>query len=97
MDENIKKIISKQRIEEIYNILHCEEKINYVMVKGEALSIAAYGATGKRKMGDIDILVKKEELPVLDKRLRENGFKQKNLTECHICLLLHILIKFLHI
>lgn len=49
----------------------------YAVVKGEALSIQAYGGLGYRNSHDIDFLTCKAALPQICKVLRENGFSQK--------------------
>lgn len=48
--------------------------INYSIIKGEALSIQAYGSTGNRNFTDIDILVARKNLNIIEQRLMNNGF-----------------------
>ena len=48
--------------------------IPYVLVKGEALSIQAYGKEGKRNYSDIDILINTKDIGEVEKILVEEGF-----------------------
>lgn len=77
MDERLKVIISKEQIKEIYEMLVDMKNINYVLIKGEALSLVAYGEVGKRHLGDIDILVPKDQIQVLDQNLIARGYRRK--------------------
>lgn len=74
---------SKQNV--LYNILKNRftanaqffkdiRSINYSLIKGEVLSLYAYGGFGKRLSSDIDILVSKESICILEEALTNNGF-----------------------
>src|SRR5690554_4388377 len=56
------------------------QDIQYVIIKGEPLSVLAYGRSGKRISSDIDILVTKSNLNKINKILNNNGFKQKKVS-----------------
>lgn len=48
----------------------------YAIIKGEVLSVLAYGTEGKRNSKDIDILISREHLDAAKKILRAKGFKE---------------------
>lgn len=50
------------------------ESIPYALVKGEALSLMAYGGIGKRLYSDIDILVDRKNVSYLENVCKELGF-----------------------
>lgn len=50
------------------------EAIPYALIKGQVLSVLAYGDTGYRDSKDIDILVSRSDLTYVDNVLRKNGF-----------------------
>lgn len=64
----------------MYRFSKCKEffcdirDIPYAMVKGEALSLAAYKALGKRRYVDIDILVPKGYIELIEECLSGRGF-----------------------
>ena len=47
---------------------------NSAVIKGEPLSLLAYGKYGKRCSNDIDILMSKDELQTVEKLLSSNGY-----------------------
>lgn len=51
-----------------------EERISLIVLKGAALLEDIYQDIGLRKMGDIDILIRKEQLPMIDKSLKQLGY-----------------------
>ena len=53
---------------------------DYVLIKGEALSIMAYGKEGQRNSADIDILVSREDVSKVEKLLLSEGYEQENNT-----------------
>lgn len=53
-------------------------KINYAVLKGEPLSIFAYGELGRRSSCDIDILVLRKDLRKIENILIQNGFETHN-------------------
>ena len=59
-----------------------ETKIKNVFLKGSVLKFL-YPKTYNRGMGDIDVLVEDENLDVVDKVLKENGFILEHLSEQH--------------
>jgi len=52
------------------------EKIDfhYAIIKGDVLSLQAYGKLGERSYGDIDILIPRDKIKIFEKILEENGF-----------------------
>ncbi len=54
---------------------------NYRILKGSALNLLN-GALGVRTMGDIDLLISIEELPLLTQLFEEYGFEKKYDTKC---------------
>lgn len=49
-------------------------EVQYAIIKGEPLSLQAYGGLGGRICSDIDILIHRSTLSVLEKKLRLFGF-----------------------
>lgn len=68
-----KKYISLKPLWELLN----DSGLPYANIKGEALSLQAFRQYGMRSYGDIDLLIKKSDLPVLNKNLLSLGFKNK--------------------
>lgn len=62
-----------RELNKILNVF-VEEKISVMALKGAALLEAIYGDIGLRPMGDIDLLIKKNELHRIDKNLKKLGF-----------------------
>ena len=52
----------------------------YVLIKGEALSMMAYGKEGQRNTTDIDILTSRGNVSKIEKLLRDEGYEQENNT-----------------
>ena len=52
--------------------------IDYVIIKGEPLSMLAYGYFGCRTSHDIDILIDRKNVSILDQILNKHGFYQLN-------------------
>ena len=52
--------------------------IKYAVVKGEVLSQQIYGKPNKRKSNDIDILVDKKNVKIVEDELKKLGFKQSS-------------------
>lgn len=65
---------NKIRYYECKNVFDCMKSMAYAVVKGEPLSLLAYGKIGQRSSSDIDILVSKENISILEDILRRNGF-----------------------
>ncbi len=54
-----------------------KENLKVIPLKGVFLAEKVYNNIALRTMGDIDILVKKEDLPKIDKPLRDLGYKMR--------------------
>lgn len=52
--------------------------IDYVIIKGEPLSMLAYGSFGCRTSHDIDILIDRKNVSTLNQILNRHGFYQLN-------------------
>lgn len=70
------KYISMIKYKYMIKVFQEMEKFNYVIIKGEVLSLQAYGEYGMRSSSDIDILVSKDDLIYVEKILFKNGFKK---------------------
>lgn len=68
------QIISAIRYREIIRLLNTSFPYEYALIKGEALSILAYGCEGKRHLGDVDLLVTKDTVSELIRVLEEHGY-----------------------
>lgn len=74
----VKDLVSKisnfnyQSAKELFEDMN---KTDYVILKGEPLSVYAYGDTGKRTGSDIDILVSKDNIKHCSDILTANGFQ----------------------
>lgn len=66
---------NKIRYYECHQLFKRMEDIPYAIVKGEALSLAAYSKTGERNSSDIDILISKKYISLLESLLVECGFE----------------------
>lgn len=69
--KNIPMLHSLEMIAAAFN----REKIEIIVFKGLALAQSVYKDVGMRPMGDIDLLVRKEDLAKADRTLRSHGFK----------------------
>jgi len=63
--------IHYKRISELISKI---QDLNYAIIKGEPLSVQAYGATGYRFSSDIDILISRKDLKCVETILQENDF-----------------------
>lgn len=72
-NEIILRIISMSRYWELKSVFRAID-FDYAVIKGEPLSIQAYGKPGQRTSGDVDILVARNDLPKLEKILSNNDF-----------------------
>lgn len=61
------QIAKRDMYEELQFVV--EDLSNYAIVKGDALSIQAYGKVGARTYGDIDILISKKHINNIEKML----------------------------
>jgi len=60
-----------------------ETNISYAVIKGEPLSVLAYGKPGQRQSGDTDILVPISYVPKIKAELSRLGFKVMNSNRQH--------------
>lgn len=67
-----KNAVFYQRLKPLFVSL---KSFNYAVIKGEALSIAAYGNVGFRDSGDIDILIEKKDISLITNILNQHGFR----------------------
>ena len=80
MQSVLDKAARKVKYQYLIKLLSEKAEFPYAVVKGEVLSVLAYGAAGLRHSGDIDVLVDKKDLKALEKILKEDGFESANLT-----------------
>ena len=66
-------ILLYQRLGRVLDFLR-EENIKVIVLKGAALAEEVYGNLALRPMYDVDLLVRKEDLPQVDKKLRLLGY-----------------------
>lgn len=76
---------------ELKDLFSKMSNIPYVLIKGEALSLQAYGKCGMRKYGDVDILTTRKYLKELEQILDSSGFScnhfnKDNRAERALCL-----------
>lgn len=64
----------KERFRELGKILK-EITFRYAVIKGEALSLQAFGREGRRISSDIDILISRKNVASLENTLKEYGFQ----------------------
>lgn len=75
MNNNIMMYKSRLTYKEIEPVLQDLSAIKYSIIKGEALSVAAYNATGMRTSSDVDILVSRKNLRIIEKNYRISALK----------------------
>ena len=75
MNYDIDYLIRLLSYKEFYEVVK-EFTFPYAIMKGEALSILAYGTEGMRNSKDIDILIAREHLDEAKKTLYAKGFKE---------------------
>lgn len=68
-----RKVLYKE-LQPLFDVL---SYIDYAVIKGEALSLQIYNKPNKRKSGDIDILIGKKNVKLLEAELRNIGFVQR--------------------
>lgn len=69
----------KQLLDDVYENL---SSLNYVFIKGDVLSLLAYGTVGVRSFSDIDILVPRKEISAVEEILTQKGYVAKtNISE----------------
>ena len=73
-DTLIQKIISQCIYSNCRGLFNKIGSIPYALIKGEALSLQAYGSVGMRNYNDIDLLVPREYITEMKSILAEAGF-----------------------
>lgn len=74
-DKLFRMIINRIQFEELYKVLSTLN-INYAIVKGDVLSWYAYNELGRRRYGDIDILISESHIQELISALEAQGFSK---------------------
>lgn len=64
----------------ILEMLNSRFAFPFIVFKGEVLSYQTYGKVGMRHSGDIDLLINKADLPLLEIVLQNSGFLTKELS-----------------
>jgi len=77
---NTNRVISSLIYNEIENVFEKFNEYPYVHVKGEVLSLYAYGDFGKRHVGDIDLLIPRPYLKYVENILSKCGFSCTNMS-----------------
>ena len=73
---NVRKRLLKARSSVFYSNFPVSIECLYAVIKGEALSLLAYGKCGQRVSQDIDILVPKHSLEVIENEFFTKGFEK---------------------
>ena len=79
-NHEIQSICSAVQLKYVASCVEQHFYCSYVIIKGEVLSVQAYGKPGRRHLGDVDVLVQKENIGKLTALLIENGFETNVLT-----------------
>lgn len=66
--------INAIRYEALREVFADMQDMEYAVVKGEALSLAAYGELGKRTSNDVDVLAYKSDVYEIERILMSHGF-----------------------
>ena len=77
--ENIR--YAKHDFRELKQVFEMLKGIDYAVIKGEPLSMLCYGGYGLRHSGDVDILIDREHVTLLENILSQNGFRTKFIGE----------------
>jgi hypothetical protein len=82
------EVVGKKRYYELKPFFEAlsHKNISYAVIKGEVLSLFAYGKTGQRHSGDVDILVAINDVERVNKELEELGFNARDSFEINIAL-----------
>lgn len=72
---NLKTAVLYKKYENAANVFSLLKDELYAIVKGEPLALQAYGQTGTRHVGDIDVLISRNNLGKLISYLENNGFR----------------------
>lgn len=78
--KNLSSIASSLRYKVSRELFTALGNTTYAHIKGEVLSLQAYGSVGNRNTSDIDLLIPRKELSKVEKMLIEIGFKQPYLS-----------------
>lgn len=71
MESNVINLLAHKKLDPVFKELTSYE---YAVIKGEALSMMAYGKVGKRTSTDIDILISKNNLVAIENILTKYGY-----------------------
>ena len=74
--QNLNKLQRIILYDEVKPITHLLQNIRYAVVKGEVLSQHIYGVPDKRRSSDIDILIDRKNVNLLEELLLTHGFEQ---------------------
>lgn len=77
---DLKTVILRKRYENAANVFSVLEDEKYAIIKGEPLALQAYGKTGTRHVGDIDVLTSRNNLRSLIGYLEKDGFRVKEVS-----------------
>lgn len=74
---HLKNVVHGRNVYTALSILfQALSNINYAHIKGDCISLMAYGKLGQRQFSDIDLLVSREDLYKVEAVLEQNGFLQ---------------------
>ena len=73
----VNRMIQKQRYAHLTDFFNQIDDLKYSVVKGEVLSYYIYGTFGYRCSSDIDILVNRNDLTIIEHALQSSGFSQQ--------------------
>lgn len=76
--DNIMAYKSRLTYKEIKPAIRELSTVRYSIIKGEALSVAAYNEVGKRTSSDVDVLVPRKNLRIFEMKLFELGFEKQH-------------------
>lgn len=84
----LQRVISKKRYEACSDLFLSLKRQQYVVVKGEPLSLLAYRKLGERHSSDIDFLVPKKSLKLIEDILGKNIFVSNSISRSDRILML---------
>lgn len=76
--KNLLKLLNLYKFKSLKSLFEDLKEINYAYIKGESLSLYAYGCLGAREYVDYDILVDRKDLFTLEQILKYNGFDNQS-------------------
>lgn len=77
MDNKMYILGRKILYKELYALWDSLALVSYAVVKGEVLSQQIYGEPDRRYSGDIDILIDKKDIKLLEREIQNLGFRQR--------------------